>query len=136
MRRLYEWKDSNGKKVSTASTPASTSQPAIKSQKERYKKLIAQIDADKISTYTVNELTDTILDFNVSTKYRPTGYRVKIEYSPTTDDFILQVGDGTALKGNDWNEDILSLLSVGAILRESCSIAEDFKLYENLWENI
>ncbi len=130
---LKEWKAMNS---------TSTSKPANSpSQKERYKKLITQIDADKISTYTVNELTDTILDFNVSTKYKPAGYRVKIEYSPATDDFILQVGDGTAIKGNDWNEDILTLFGAGAILREtdilreSYSIADDFKLYENLWDD-
>lgn len=132
---LNEWKTMNPSTSSKASQPASKS----KSQEDRYKKLIAQIDADGISTYKVNKLTGTELDINVSTKLK-SDIHVRIIYNPNTDDYILAAGKG--LTGGWTYEDILSTLETATVIKNTdlCesafSIAEDFELYDFLWENI
>ncbi len=108
------------------------------SQKYRYERLLAQIDADGISTYTVNKLTDSELDLTVSTKYRQ-DLHVRIIYNPNTDDYIFTAGSKTLKGNNDFEEDILTMLVAAAVIKntdlcESTSIAEDFKTYENLWD--
>jgi hypothetical protein len=114
-------------------------QPASKpqSQEDRFKSLLAQIDADGISTYIVNDLTEDTLDISLTTK-KKADIDIKIIYNSTSNDYSFQVGSTKPLPGCDYEKDILELfLIAGAIkntnLCESASIADDFKLYENLW---
>lgn len=115
-------------------------QPASKpqSQEDRFKSLLAQIDADGLSTYIVNDLTEDTLDISLTTK-KKADIDIKIIYNSTSNDYSFQVGSTKPLLGCDYEKDILELfLIAGAIkntnLCESTdSIADDFKLYENLW---
>lgn len=116
-------------------------QPASKpqNQEDRFKSLLAQIDADGLSTYIVNDLTEDTLDISLTTKKAVID--IKIIYNPTSNDYSFQVGNTKPLLGCDYEKDILELfLIAGAIkntnLCESLSIATDFKLYENLWETV
>ncbi len=153
MRRLYEWKDAQGNKVSpntssptpvSKTTSSSTSQttsssPKKYSQVKRYSKLIKQIDADGLCTRRrINKFNDTILDITLDTAKRK-DLNIRIEYQPTTDDYILTI-DGKSSNGWAWVEDILALLKIGGVIKDidlcesASSIADDFKLYENLWD--
>jgi hypothetical protein len=129
---LNEWHLMNPPK---ASQPTSNTQ----SQKYRYERLLAQIDADGISTYKVNKLDDTTLDITVNTKNK-NNLNIKIGYEPDTDDYTFQVDGGTTGKGWDYEEDILPLLQAAGVItnddlcESASSIADDFKLYENLWD--
>lgn len=108
----------------------------------RYQRLLAQIDADGISTYTVHELNDTILDITTNTKsssglmtYK---LRLTITYYPDDDYYILK-WDTKEHRCEDF-EDALKILIKNAVIANTdlCesagSIADDFKLYENLWD--
>lgn len=140
---LVEWLDTNGNKInlgnsSSASQPTSSSPKNYTSQVKRYSKLIKQIDADGLSTCRkINKFNDTILDITLDTTKRK-DLNIRIEYQPTTDDYILTI-DGKASKGWTWLYDILELLKIGGVIKNTnlcesaSSIADDFKLYENLW---
>lgn len=109
----------------------------------RYKRLLAQIDADGISAYTVNELNDTTLDINVDTRLK-TNFNLKIIYEPTTDTYTFQV-HGVPHKGWDYEEDILPLLVSGEVISDTdlcesassgMSLHEEFKEYETMWDTL
>lgn len=132
--RLSEWKDNKGNQVNTGSV---TSKPAASSknypsQEYRYKRLLAQIDSDKICKYTVNLLDDRILAITLNN-----GVGVKIIFKPYVPCYLVQV-DGQDTTCDDY-EDVLKLLIIEGIigdtdLCEAASFAEDFRLYENLWD--
>jgi hypothetical protein len=134
---LTEWVDANGNKVGTSSTPQPTTSAKPQSQVKRYSKLLKQIDTDGLSTRRINKFNDTTLDITVNTAKRH-DLNLRMEYQPVTDDYIFTV-DGKTSKGWAWFEDILELLIIGGVIKntnlcESASFAEDFKLYENLWD--
>jgi hypothetical protein len=136
---LKEWVDSKGNKVSTSSssTPQPTTSAKPQSQVKRYSKLLKQIDTDGLSTRRINKFNDTTLDITVNTAKRH-DLNLRMEYQPVTDDYIFTV-DGKTSKGWAWFEDILELLIIGGVIKntnlcESASFAEDFELYENLWD--
>jgi hypothetical protein len=135
---LVEYLDKNGKKInlnnsSTSSQPASSSTPN-NWQKYRYNRLLAQIDADGIATYTVNAINDTILDITTNTKsssglmtYR---LRLTITYYPDDDYYILK-WDTKEHRCEDF-EDALKILIKNAVIAntdlcESCSLAEELE---------
>ena len=125
---LLEWVDRQGKKVGQTSTTSTKNYP---DQTERYKKLLNQIDSDGFCKYTINLLDDRILAFTISN-----GVGVKIIFKPYVPCYLVQV-DGYDNNCKDW-EEVLKLLIIEGIigdtdLCESASYAEDFKLYENLW---
>ena len=134
---LKEWVDAKGNKIKL-NTPAQTTTSSTgnyPSQEDRYKKLLAQIDADNICEYTVNQLTDRILDITVSTA-KKSDTPIKIVYKPYVPCYTFIV---YGREVNDLTyEEILDLLEMAGIIKntnlcESGSIAEDFRLYENLW---
>jgi hypothetical protein len=109
----------------------------------RYQRLLAQIDADGISTYTVNDLNDTTLDIDVNTRLK-TNFNLKIIYVPTTDTYTFQV-NGIPNKGWDYEEDILPLLVSGEVISDTdlCESAspgtnlhEEFKEYAEMWDTL
>jgi hypothetical protein len=136
---LNEWKYINPPK---ASQPVSSNQNNYPSQEDRYKRLLAQIDADGISAYTVHELNDTVLDMTTDTK-SPSGlmtYRLRltITYYPDDDYYTLK-WDTKEHRCEDF-EDALKILIKNAVIvntdlcESAGSIADDFKAYENLWD--
>jgi hypothetical protein len=135
---LTEWISvKDGKKVSitssTSSSPAAnTSTKNYPDQTDRYKKLLAQIDADGFCKYTINLLDDRILAFTLNN-----GVGVKIIFKPYVPGYLVQI-DGADTVCADY-EDVLKLLIIEGIigdtdLCESASFADDFKTYENLWD--
>jgi hypothetical protein len=136
---LVEWVDSGGNKVTlsknnSSGVPSTTSQD----QKDRYKRLLAQVDADRISTYKVNELNDTTLDITVDTAKKK-DLNIRIVYNSSTDSYDVAFS-GVSSKNWDYEKDILELFVLGGVINNTdlceaiSSIAEDFKTYENLWD--
>jgi hypothetical protein len=137
MRRLYEWKDDNGKKInlttSAITSPTPSSNKNYLDHTDRYKKLLAQIDSDKIVKYTINLLDDRILAITLNN-----GVGVKIIFKPYVPCYVVQV-DGYDTKCDDYKEVLKTLIIEGIIgdtdLCESVSsVVEEFKEYETLWE--
>jgi len=117
--KLCEWLDSKGNKVSISSSTPTTS-TSIKNnvdQTDRYKSLVAQIDADGISTYTLNDLNATELNITVNRPNNKT-LDIKIIYDPATDTYTLRML-GRELKGCDYKKDILELLVIGKIIKDT-----------------
>ena len=145
---LVEWVDSNGKKVSLSNSSNSTSsQPAslnntlkAKSQVKRYSRLTQQIDTDGLCTNRrTNKFNNTTLDLTLNTA-KTKDLNIRIVYDPADDDYELITNGKTSLSGCDYENDILPILIAGGIISntnlcESTSFADDFKLYENLWED-
>lgn len=138
--RIKEWRDANGKKVgSTSSSMISSGLKNYPDQTDRYKKLLAQIDSDKICTYTVNELTDRILNITVNTKNK-TNLKIKIVYKPYCNPpcYSLIANDKEV---NDLTyEEVLDLLEMAAVISNTnlceSTLADEFKTYENMWDNL
>ena len=131
-----EWKFMNPPK---ASQLASSNQKNYPSQEERYKRLLAQIDSDKTCSYTVNLLDDRILAITVNSSKGDLG--VKIIFKPYVPCYLLQLTTKESVKEincDDFEKVLDILLDAGLInntdLCESAgSIADEFKLYENLF---
>lgn len=133
---LTEWLDSKGKTVHVNNSPApskSSSTPVgkIPDQTYRYKRLLAQIDADGFCKYTINVLDSRTLDITLKN-----GVEVKLERNDHFPIYTLTVED-TSQSFDDY-EDVLDALIIEGIigdtdLCESASFAEDFRLYESLW---
>jgi hypothetical protein len=149
MRRLYEWKDAQGNTINlnnktsaTASNTNNTSTRNFPDQTERYKKLLAQIDKEKRFNYEVLTLTDNALVFNLINPVNSDQViAVAIVYKPYTNPpvWVMAVGNGKGFDYKDWNE-VLEIFEVPGIIKDisslkESSIAEDFELYENLWNN-
>lgn len=136
---LNEWRLMNPPK---ASQSASSSPKNYPSQEDRYKRLLAQIDSDKTCSYTVNLLDDRILAITINSAKGDLGF--KIIFKPYVPCYLLQLTAKESVKEISCEnfENVLDiLLDAGLInntdLCESISaITEDFKIYENLWENI
>lgn len=148
MRRLLEWKDAKGNKINlnNKTSSASTSTTNYPSQKERYKKLFAQIDKEKRFNYEVLTLTDNALVFNIFNSVNNNKViAVTIVYKPYTDPPVWKMGvsNGKGFDYNDWNE-ILEIFNVSGIIKDisslkesfNSSIAEDFKEYESMWMTV
>lgn len=128
---LHEWQLMN--------PPTTSKNPYTKGQAYRYNRLLDQITSDGIAKYKLNKLTNTILDITVDTSKKK-DLNIKIIYEPATDDYTFIAGNGTPGKGWDYEKDILDLLVVGGVISNTdlCEstdfIADDFRLYENLWD--
>lgn len=142
---LTEWVDSNGKKVSLSNSSSNTSSNKTSAknypdQTDRYKRLLAQIDADKTCKYIVNLLDDRILAITINSAKGDLGF--KIIFKPYVPCYLLQLTTKESVKElsrEDFEEVLDLLLDAGLInntdLCESISsIADDFKTYENLWD--
>jgi hypothetical protein len=131
---LNEWKYMNPPQ------PATSKNPYTRGQAYRYNRLLDQITSDGIVKYKLNKLTNDTLDITVDTK-KQSNLNVKIIYNPITNDYSFTVG-GRTLPGCDYEEDILELLNIAGVIKNTnlCesagSMADDFKLYENLWEDV
>lgn len=120
LESLSEWVAFNGKQVhlnsTTTTVPPDPQAAKYPSQEDRYKKLLAQIDADNISTYTVNTLDDRILDITLNTEFK-TGVVVKIIYKPYVPCYAFMVGD-KVLNGMNY-QDILDLLLTAKVIKNT-----------------
>jgi hypothetical protein len=147
MRRLYEWKDAQGNKInlnkiSSAASNTNNTSTNYPSQEERYKKLLAQIDKEKRFKYNIIDLTDNALVFNlIDPLNNNKNIAIAIVYKPWTNPpvWVMAVGNGKGVDYKDWNE-LLEIFEMPGIIKDisslkESSIAEDFKLYENLWNN-
>jgi hypothetical protein len=118
---------------------AASKNPYTRGRAFRYDRLLDQIIADGIAKYKLNKLTNDILDITVDTK-KTKDLNIKIVYNQADDEYELITNGRTSLSGCDYEKDILPLLQAGAVINNTdlCesagSIAEDFKLYENLWD--
>jgi hypothetical protein len=120
--------------------PATSKNPYTRGQAYRYNRLLDQITSDGIVKYKLNKLTNDTLDITVDTK-KQSNLNVKIVYNPITNDYSFTVG-GRTLPGCDYEEDILELLNIAGVIKNTdlCesagSIADDFRLYDILWEDV
>lgn len=130
---LKEWKPMNPTKPAQANNTFDNTY--------RYQRLLAQIDSDGIATYKVNKLDNVELDITVDTANQK-GLHLNIfdnvPDNPNAEDYSFTVGN-KASGGWKYDEEILPMLIAGRVMNnddlcESAgSIADDFKLYENLW---
>ncbi len=155
---LTEWVDSNGNKININSSVASKATSAANvSYKKLFEKLIkyhidhASSELERVNNKVINEY-----DFHLSEHYN-TGSdefnrTIIVSVNKYTNEFFLSIFvDGKEVYHNVYKsyEELLEILansymflpSKGTkeyedLLTESLSFAEDFKLYENLWENI
>ena len=129
---LTEWVDQKGKKVNTTSSTTSA-EPEIPDQAYRYQRLLAQIDSDGFCRYTINLLNDRTLDITLHNKVR-----VQLERNTEFPIYTLTVGNHS--ESYDDYEDVLKALIEEGIIGDTdlcesvSSIAEDFRVYENLWD--
>lgn len=132
---LNEWQLMNPPQATTSKN-SNTENHAF-----RYDKLLDQIIADGIATYKLNKLTKDTLDITVDTK-RVKDLNIKIIYNQADDDYELITNNKTSLSGCDYEKDILFLLQAGGVINNTnlCeseyALADDFQLYDFLWENI
>ena len=135
---LCEWVDKSGKTVhiNNSSTPVqNTSQTPvgkIPDQTYRYRRLLAQIDADGFCKYTINLLDNTTLDITLHNNVR-----VKLVRQPHFPIYKLSIED-TSMTYDDYEDVLNALIEEGIIgdtdLCEAASFVEEFKEYENLWD--
>ncbi len=128
---LTEWVAMKNNSTSAPATNTSSTKN-YPDQTDRYKRLLAQIDSDGFSKYTINLLDDRILAFTTHD-----GLPIKIIFKPYVPCYLLQI-DGKDFSCEDFEEVLDILLDIEVIkntdLCESASMAEDFKVYENLWD--
>ena len=134
---LCEWVDKNGKTVHVNNSPAPvkaapTPVGQIPDQTYRYKRLLAQIDADGFCKYSINTLDYRTLDITLKN-----GVSVKLERQDHFPIYKLTIED-SSIAYDDYEDVLNALIEEGIIgdtdLCESASFAEDFKTYENLWD--
>lgn len=119
--------------------PATSKNPYTRGQAYRYNRLLDQITSDGIAKYKLHKITNNTLDITVDTK-KTKNLNIKITYDPATEDYTMVTNGSSTLEGCDYEEDILPLLQAGAVIANTdlCesagSMADDFKLYENLWD--
>lgn len=129
---LKEWKYMN------TPQPATSKNPYTNGKAYRYNRLLDQINADGIAKYKLHKITNNTLDITVDTK-KTKDLNIKIVYDPVDDDYELITNGKTSLSGCAYEKDILPILIAGGVINNTdlCesagSIADDFKLYENLW---
>lgn len=119
--------------------PTTSKNPYTNGKAYRYNRLLSQINADGIAKYKLHKITNNTLDITVDTK-KTKDLNIKIVYDPVDDDYELITNGKTSLSGCDYEKDILPILLAGGVISNTdlCesagSIADDFKLYENLWD--
>ena len=124
MRRLLEWKYMNP--PASNATTSNTTTNNFPSQEERYKKLVAQVEAEnKYNCYT-NLLTDRLLVLTLS-ELNNTSKKVadiKLIYKPYTSPPVYHLTvSGLQATYSDWN-DILETLKINNILTNISSLTE------------
>lgn len=141
MRRLVEWKYMNPPVNNTNNSTSTNNYP---SQEDNYKKVLAQMDSERKNSYTVNQLTDRILDIDLETN--PISHRtikLSIVYKPYTTPPRYQINfNSMGMAYTDW-WDVLSALKTGGVIDDisslteslGASVANEFEIYNNLWEN-
>jgi hypothetical protein len=117
--------------------PQPTKNPYTRGQARRYNKLLDQITSDGIAEYKLHKITNITLDITLDTK-KIKNLNIKITYDPADDSYTMVTNGSSTLEGCNWEEDILPLLIAGGVIAnddlcESCHLADEFKLYENLF---
>ena len=125
---LTEWVDAKGNKVSTSTSSKATSK--IPDQTARFKSLLSQIDSDGFCKYTVNVLDGNMLSITLHNKVKVT--LVRRAFAPV---YALTIENHREVY--DDYEDVLKALIEEGIIGETdlceSTLAEDFQLYESLW---
>jgi hypothetical protein len=129
---LTEWLDSKGKTVHINNSPTpskSSSTPVgkIPDQTYRYKRLLAQIDADGFCKYTINLLNERTLDITLHN-----GVEVKLERNDHFPIYTLTVED-TSQSFDDY-EDVLDALIIEGIIGDT-DLCESVALKEFVDKN-
>lgn len=115
LRAKREWVDKSGQKVNLNNAPNAAAPANYPSQEKRYKSLLAQIDHDNICTYTVNELTDRILDLTLTTKLKK-DISIKIVFKPYVPNYLMEVA-GRSVNFDSYAE-ILDLFEVAQVIKD------------------
>lgn len=140
---LKEFVDKNGNKINL-NNPSSNipSKAPVKNnldQTERYKKLLAKIDSEKKLKYELKDLTNRILALVINFSADDRQY-IRILFSPKNGTYLLQIVGDNDFRCASWDEVLQILISIGVIRNTyNCesiesSVADEFKLYEDLWE--
>lgn len=143
---LTEWLDSDGKKVSQASAPPATTSSNKKSTvdfTDRFTKLCKHL-TDLHGRVRITYLEPQRFSCRILDKNDNFLLVIKIDYLPETKRFRVSLYANEEIKADnvymkDWDYLLDQFLACGIIkdkkLCESVesSIADDFKLYENLW---
>ncbi len=152
MRRLYEWKDDKGNKVNINTVSNSSSQANDKNYKNRFTKLLDYIKAhSKAERKEIKQLNNN--GFHYTEHHNDKGYEWDMDIIVGTSRFTYDWGlqcysNGTlnSAEQGEGYENLIRALSFylntpnygtpeyNNLLKESKSVAEDFKLYENLWD--
>lgn len=151
MRRLYEWKDAKGNKVSLNN---STTAASSKTNKEKFKELTDYMATHKGSLVTKAEIVRlddggfTYKEYWKSTVGQDYMLTLLVGYSRFNSSWRFELYIDTDIikevQGSGWEELLEKLEKYFHVpkagskeyksLCEVLSIAEDFKLYENLWD--
>ena len=115
LRAKREWVDKSGQTVNLNNAPSTSAPTNYPSQEKRYKSLLAQIDHDNICTYTVNELTDRILDLTLTTKLKK-DISIKIVFKPYVPNYLMEVA-GRSVNFDSYAE-ILDLFEVAQVIKD------------------
>lgn len=151
--RLKEWLDSNGNKINTSSIPVSKS-TTKGGYWERFNRLLFYHVNHKSPGVAKIVRTKVSKDGFHYTEHHRAGaseydYDVVVKIDPTTESWTFQTSiDGTPYKGGSGNGYLELLKELGKhmklpaegskeydkLLTESYSLADDFRLYETLWD--
>jgi hypothetical protein len=146
---LKEFVDTKGNKVNLKNSSLATAKTSNNNstaaqvnpldQTDRYKKLLAKIDSEKNYTYKLKDLSSRILAFVIDFGKSDYVY-IRIIFSPRNQTYLVQVVGDDDYRYDSWDEVLKLLVSIRVIKNtyncESLDIsyADDFKLYENLWD--
>lgn len=136
MRRLLEWKymnpptnntaannTSSNITTNTATTTSSSTSTSYPSQKDRYKKLIKQLE--RLYRVVVKDLTDSNLEADLTGLNTSRVVKILIIYDPSTTPpcYVIVVNNKRSTTYTDWNE-VLELFEI-------CGLIPDAKLCES-----
>ena len=137
---LQEFVDRNGNKVTLPNkTSTSSNNPAknYPDQTDKFKKLLDKVAAGG-RKYQIKDLRDRVLFFTTNTSNGPVAIRILLRTIDLS--YLVQVIGDTDFNCSTWKEVLKLLVSLGVISNyTNCealetSVADDFKLYENLWD--
>lgn len=142
MRRLLEWKymnpptnntaannTSSNITTNTATTTSSSTSINYPSQKDRYKKFLAQINTENNFKYTVTMLTDDRVVFNLEFPDGSTRL-ISIIYKPdrTPPRYIMIVETVQPAEYTDWS-DLVEIFELAGIIKDASLCESTSKLY-------
>lgn len=152
---LTEWLDSSGQKVNLASVVPTETSSTSSGHKKRFEKLIkyhTDHASSELESITQKDISNWHfrLGEHFNTGSQEFDREIALSFDKATDTFYLNIFvDGKQVYHNDYKsyEEVLETLidnymylpdggteEYDDLLTETLSIADDFKLYENLWD--